>query len=400
MNLLKSFLKFLGLLVVVAFLGWYIGFLSQVKEIGQLKKTPGGSQSDEISAPIRKFPELQDPREVDFKWSYLKRPYELKLTLYKSVYDFYRSGPKEYTYYQNLPANWEEEYYGMFVQQNPIDKTIPDLAAQIKNLAAKNRLTEDQTVELAVSFVQSITYDNERARKIEQNSQNEKPNYPYELLYLQKGVCSDKSFLSAVLLREIGYGTALFEYKDEKHIAVGIQCPIDKSTYNSGFCYTETTQQGHKVGIVPNVSVDTNTAIARRELGAFDSADTQSENIKKLGQAKIYQEKTGKIYNGIIETLKTEARIGTLEKEIASLKQELTPTKSQLDSESKDVDDMAAKMDQLRKSKDYTTYNSLVSKYNSQVTQYKKNAGAYNRKVNVYNQKVAEYNKLIKQFYE
>jgi len=400
MNSLKTFLKFLGLLVVVAFLGWYIGFLSQVKDIEQLKKTPDSSQTSQTSVPIRKFPELQDPKEVDFKWTYLKKPYEIKLTLYKSVYDFYASGPKEYTYYQDLPANWEEDYYGMFVQQNPIDKTIPDLAAQLKNLAARNRLSEDQTAELAVSFVQFITYDNERAKKIEENSQDEKPNYPYELLYLQKGVCSDKSFLLAAVLKEMGYGTALFEYKEEKHIAVGVQCPIDKSTYNSGFCYTETTQPGHKIGIVPSISADNNTAVARKELGTFDSVGAQNENIKNLGQAKIYQERTGKLYNGIVETLKTEAAISSLEQQIALLKQELTPVKSQLDDESKNVDDMADQMNKLKKSKDYATYNSLVSKYNSMVAGYKKNASAYNQKVGVYNQKVSQYNKLIKQFYE
>jgi len=394
---LKSFLKFLGLLVVVAFLGWYIGFLSQVKDVAPLKKSSNTAQT---SAPIRKFPELQDSKELDFKWSYQKKPYELRLNLYKSVYDFYRSSPKEYTYYQNLPSNWEEDYYGMFIQQNPIDKTIPDLSAQIKNLAARNRLTEDQTAELVVSFVQSIPYDNERAQKIEQNSQEEKPNYPYELLYDQKGVCSDKSFLLTALLREMGYGTVLFEYKDEKHIAVGIQCPIDKSTYNSGFCYTETTQPGHKIGIVPDISADTNTAIAKKELSTFDSSQTQEENIKKLGQAKTYQEKTGKLYNGILETLKTEARIGTLEQDIVALKQELVPQKAQLDQESKDIDDFSSKMDQFKKSKDYTSYNSLVSKYNSKVSAYKQAANAYNQKVALYNKKVTEYNQLIKQFYE
>ena len=394
---LKNFLKFLGALVVVALLGWYVGFLSQIGEVNPLSKSNGNSSSN---YSIRKFPELQDPKEVDFKWNYQKRPYELKMTLYKSVYDFYRSGPKEYSYTGELPANWEEDYYGMFVQQNPVDNTILDLVTNLKNQGAKYRLTEDQMVELAVSFVQSIPYDDARAAKIENNSPTEKPNYPYELLYDDKGVCSDKSFLLTAILRQMGYGTSLFEYNEAKHIAVGIQCPIDKSSYSSGFCYTETTQPGHKIGIIPDLSADSNIALAKTQLSTFDASQNQNQNSIKLGQPKVYQEKIGKIYNGILNTINTENRIATLENDLASLKQELLPQKTQIDTLSQQIDDYTKRMDQLKKSKDFTAYNSQVPDYNKQVTSYKQQAADYNKKVNLYNQKVGEYNKLIKEFYE
>ncbi|MFH1183324.1 MAG: transglutaminase-like domain-containing protein [Candidatus Moraniibacteriota bacterium] len=394
---LKGFLKFFGALIVVALLGWYIGFLSQVSEVQPLSKTTSETGTN---YPIRKFPELQDPKITDFKWNYRKRPYELKLTLYKSVYDFYRSGPKEYSYTGELPKNWEENYYGIFVQQNPVDHTIPDLTENLKILAAKNRLSEDQTVELVVSFVQSIPYDDARAARIEQNSQTDKPNYPYEALYDNKGVCSDKSFLLTAILREMGYGTTLFEYKDEKHIAVGIQCPIDKSNYSSGFCYAETTQPGHKIGIVPDLSADNNTALIKKELTAFDATNGQDQKAKKLSHPKVYQEKVGKLYNGILNTINTEKRIATLEQDLASLKQELVPFKSQIDDQGKKIDDYAKRMEALKKNKDYTAYNSQVADYNKQVNDYKQQAGAYNKKVALYNQKVNEYNKLIKEFYE
>jgi len=402
----KSFLKFIGLLIIVAFLGWYIGFLSQVKNVEPLNKSSDGT---EANTSIRRFPELQGPKELIFQWNYQKKPYELKFTLYKSVYDFYRSSPKEYSYTGNLPKNWEEEYYGMFLKQNPIDRTIPELAAQLKTLGLKNHLSDDQLAEMTVAFVQSITYDNERAKKIEQDSPTEKPNYPYEILYDQQGVCSDKSFLLTALLKEMGYGTALFEYKDQKHIAMGIKCPVMDSTYSSEYCYTETTQPGHKIGIVPNISREDNSAIVKKELGAFDSipnqngteqAEQQQINTEELGSVAIYQKNDGKIYNGIIETLKTETRIDSLEKDIATLKEELTPVKAQLDKDNQAIDDLTKKMDQLKKNKDYAIYNSLVPDYNKQVSVYKKNSSAYNQKVNLYNQKVTEYNKLIKQFYE
>lgn len=382
--------------MVVAFLGWYIGFLTQVSDIQTLNKT--GNQ--ETTAPVRKFPELQDPKTLDFKWEYQKRPYDLKMTLYKSVYDFYRSSPKDYTYYETLPLNWEEDYYGMFLKINPQDSTVPELANQLKSLGQRSGLSADQIVELATTFVQTIPYDNERAQKIERNDPNEKPNYPYELLYLQSGVCSDKTFLLDALLQQMGYGTALFEYKQEKHIAVGIKCPAQDSTYNSGYCYTETTQPGHKIGVVPDISPDTNVGVVKKQLSNFDSNQQQQENTQKLGQVAIYQKTDGQSYNGILQTLKTQTQIDTLEKDIAALKVELTPQKDTLDKKSQAIDDLKAKMDGLKKNKDFTGYNNLVSQYNGQVTEYKKEAAAYNQKVAQYNQKVSQYNQLIKQFYQ
>ena len=50
--------------------------------------------------------------------------------------------------------------------------------------------------------------------------------YPYEILYENKGVCSDKSRLLACLLKELGFGCVLFVYNSENHEAVGIKCPI------------------------------------------------------------------------------------------------------------------------------------------------------------------------------
>jgi len=37
------------------------------------------------------------------------------------------------------------------------------------------------------------------------------------VLYEDKGVCGEKSLLLAYLLRELGYGVVLFEFKPENH---------------------------------------------------------------------------------------------------------------------------------------------------------------------------------------
>ena len=185
------------------------------------------------------------------------------------------------------------------------DDTIQSVARDIKSVGAKNKLTDNQLVELVVAFVQNIPYDSEKAKKILGNS-HEKGliNYPYETLYENKGVCSDKSFLTVLLLKELGYGTALFVYDDEKHMSVGVQCPVEYSSYGSGYCYTETTSVGNRIGMIPDLNSLNNQAEAVKELNYFDYSQADQFDVKKLGSVKIYQKTQGKVYSGVIQTMK------------------------------------------------------------------------------------------------
>jgi len=58
----------------------------------------------------------------------------------------------------------------------------------------------------------------------------------------KKGVCSEKSRLLALILKELGYGVVLFHFEPEKHMAVGIKCPIIYSYRGTGYCFIETSR--------------------------------------------------------------------------------------------------------------------------------------------------------------
>lgn len=348
----------------------------------------------------KEFPTLEGEKKADFSWEYQGKTFALSLSLFDSVYKFYQESPKEYAYYKELPTNWEEEYYEMFLKKEEKDDTIPVLASKIKDLAKKNKFSFDEEIELALAFVQSIPYDEEKARNIEQNTKEEKPNYPYEVLFENKGVCSGKSFLAYALIRELGYGVNLFEYKDQKHIALGIQCDKNYSTYNSGYCYAETTKSGHKIGIVPDIEAGTNAAVSKREIKSFGLEDENNKNTTKLGEVAIFNQKTGKTYQRIVETFKTKDRIELLEKEIASLKNSLVPLQASLKPKNNEMEDLQGKMEKLKKNKEFEKYNSLVPQYNELIASYKKEIATYNQKIDIYNKKVAEYNSLIKDFYK
>lgn len=65
--------------------------------------------------------------------------------------------------------------------------------------------------------------------------------YPYETLYLGRGVCADRSVLLAALLDELGFGVALFEFEAESHIAVGLACPAGFDYRGTGYAFIEST---------------------------------------------------------------------------------------------------------------------------------------------------------------
>lgn len=111
------------------------------------------------------------------------------------------------------------------------------LVIQIENLT-KNK--EDQA-RIAISIVQNIEFGNSTKSMIIGNTKIDYQRYPYEVLYDMKGICSEKTELLVLLLREIGYGTAFIDYIPENHEVAGIECPKDKSVQGSGYCFVETT---------------------------------------------------------------------------------------------------------------------------------------------------------------
>lgn len=115
-------------------------------------------------------------------------------------------------------------------------QAILPLVVKIENMYPSTK--EDQA-RMAISLVQNIPY-----RNIEINISNNKSDvskYPYQVLYDNAGSCEEKSQLLALILKELGYGTAIFYYPYENHEAVGIKCPIKYSLDNSGYCFVEAT---------------------------------------------------------------------------------------------------------------------------------------------------------------
>jgi hypothetical protein len=110
-------------------------------------------------------------------------------------------------------------------------------------LAAKN---PDDEARIAISLVQHIKYDANALNEIRFNNskfgQLYIGRYPYTILYKNwGGICGEKSFLLALLLKELGYGVAIYEFDSIQHMAVGVKAPAQYAFKETGYALIEST---------------------------------------------------------------------------------------------------------------------------------------------------------------
>jgi len=352
--------------------------------------------SDKIQEKKPTIIALENPKEIEFEWQYNNKDYALKETFYGSLYTFYANSPKTYTYQGELGADWEKDYYAMFLKKNDSDNSISQIASDIKSLGEQNKLVADQIVELTLAFVQSIPYDHARAQSI--LSGDGVTNYPYETLYQNTGVCSDKSFLLANLLTQMGYGTALLAYDNEHHMAVGIECPAEFSSYDSGYCYAETTSTGFRIGMIPEIDSEQGSALPLEKKNYSQSSELSQFDAKKLGEPKIIWVSSGKTYAGIADSLAMAKKIDALSREINTLEKNLLTQKKDFSADEAKLSELEKKLEKLKKKDEVKEYNDLVEDYNELLKKYKKKIKTYNEQIDVYNQKINYYNSLVKSF--
>jgi len=158
----------------------------------------------------------------------------IHLTLYGGVVKHMESIPR------TVYSGEQDEYWDIMVDRLIKDKVqdeyLTPLVEKIKNI------TDDPNDQLriAVSLVQRIPYDWNAYR-----SSSDYMKSPYEVLYYDKGVCSEKSFLLAYLLKKLGFGVILLDYEAENHMAVAVKCPLQYANImyrDNGYCFIKTTR--------------------------------------------------------------------------------------------------------------------------------------------------------------
>ncbi len=319
-----------------------------------------------------RFPAPKEPIAKKYEWQYKGKSYSLTETLYGSTDKYYEKKLK------GIFSNFEEISLSRYLSTPTEDKTIDKVAQKIAEIAKENGMSLDQVVDLAIGFVQYLPYDEARAK-----TDLTHPRYPFETLYEGTGICSDKTLLTVAVLKKLGYGTAIFMYESDQHMAAAVQCSREYSNYNSGYCIAETTAIGHKVGIIPELSRDNLQAVARSEAQTFDANSFYESQNKILSLPEIFSKTEGKVYQGVIQTILNE-------REIEDLAAYFERQKPVIEQKEKNLDDFRSQLDIYRASNDYRAYNNLVPEYNNLISEIRD-------LIDSYNNKVARYNILIKE---
>ncbi len=325
-----------------------------------------------------------------FSFKYQNTNFELLQGLSASIYNSYKNSPKTYSYLEgHEPANLRDVFYGLFLQIKNTDSSLDEIIVKLKKIASENKWSDDQLVELTLTFVQYIPYD--QSKLSADLATNNNPYFPYETLYLDKGVCSDKTFLAVALLRKLGYGAAILDFPDRNHTALGIACPKEYSLNNSGYCYGETTNY-FPLGVIPQSIAGGQAQTAEDFTNLFNSTN--------LGKIEIYQTSPGKIYQGMpalhlrVETLRqTKKDIDTQQLEVIAMGNDIK-------TEEGSVTTLKNQMEAYYTNGQIKEYNNLISSYNSKITKYNADLATYQTAVNSYNLKVAKFNADVRAFYQ
>lgn len=178
-----------------------------------------------------------------YKWSYGGYEWTWSLNVPEVLYDFYKEKPRP------------DFNYSIYVTHPEDDSYLDMLVQKIEEAAVEKGFSEWETINLAVSFVQSLPYTTDSVT----TSYDEYPRYPIETLVDNGGDCEDTSILMAALLDAMGYGVVLFALPspDPEHVAVGLLGGEGiYGTYwehNGGkYFYLETTGEGYEIGVLPS----------------------------------------------------------------------------------------------------------------------------------------------------
>jgi len=348
----------------------------------------------------RFLPDPSGPKVVVLQCEYQGRTYTIRDTFYRSWNDYFASLPRVIPY--DKEAGQEDilaDYYGRLVNDELQEETIRRMAGHIRELGRASGLSPDETAELALAFVQNIPYDERKAARILDRQFMPGPvvSYPYQTLYRQKGICSDKSLLAKVLLDELGYGTALFVFDSLEHMAVGIRCPEVYSSYRSGYCYAETTTAYNPIGIIPEEGLQGGKAVkATPDRILYFYNGRPSVNVP-LEYPYVILETEGKSYRRISRTVARIRKLRRTKSRLSSLRSELNRLTGKINRLEQRIDRLNNELDKMQYSfwSNNKEYNRLVSEYHDCIEQHNSLVKTHERKRTEYNSLVNQYNSLL-----
>lgn len=172
--------------------------------------------------------------ERSFKWKYDGETYSMDLNFTRADYDHYRRIRRH-------------QRYAEYTEEHPSHEILGPIVKEITTFCKGENLTDWQTAEFVIAFVQSLEYQREI-------STPEYPKFPIETLIDEGGDCEDTAILLAALLREMGFSTILLS--PPRHMATGIAVEGLNGSHFSWdgkkYFYIETTAENWEIGSIPD----------------------------------------------------------------------------------------------------------------------------------------------------
>ena len=176
------------------------------------------------------------PIELNLKYILRGDNRELMYTAYSGMSDYLLDLPKSIDYGEEGSFS-RVDFKLKAIEEPEQARLLEPLVVEIQNTIND----EMEQVRIATSIVQNLEWGRSN-RTINFGGFNlNYSRYPYEVLLDSQGLCGEKSELLAFLLKEMGYGVAIFYNSVENHESVGIKCPIEESWYDTGYCFIETS---------------------------------------------------------------------------------------------------------------------------------------------------------------
>ena len=168
-------------------------------------------------------------------------------TVYQGLNDYLAGLSRTISYYEGEAPPTTKDFIMRKLDNVEQNKMLDPFVDEIKKLSND----KDIQAKIAIRLVQLIPYDWDAF-----TSDTVTGKYPYEVLYTNTGVCSEKSELLVYLLRGLGYGVAVLQFEMENHEVVGIKCPSQYTYKDTGYCFVESTSltsigdsSGYYVGV-------------------------------------------------------------------------------------------------------------------------------------------------------
>lgn len=181
------------------------------------------------------YSEVEGIKQYTYQWISGRKRFKVEFTLNEENYNYFKNLPRKNDYAYYINSKWYLDNYN--------ESDLDEIIFQIISIAKTNDLSDVETANMILNFVQAINSD---------TGFSEDSKFPYELLYELEGDCKSTSILAAYILNRAGFKTIIIEFED--HVGVGVNIDVPGISYiyeGVVYAYGETTGSNHIFGNIP-----------------------------------------------------------------------------------------------------------------------------------------------------